>query len=257
MSQRQNSKTISEEIVLKSKPGRRWQWTTGVSGFYQWLNTEGPVTFHEDGLAWLNDMTNTNANKYIPEIPVEKEIPMGPMGPVKVTGTMKMNFNDVITGNSLNIPGYFKTPLLNTAIFHQSTFNDLFGAEGLSFTIGLRMDYEHLKMNYNSGCNYSHVYSLNGVLTFDMPNIHGKSSRQAPGGMQNPIPMVPETTFNQDISYKGEISHDYIQLLPKFALQYDFDKNNNIYATVSKGYRSGGYNIQMFSDILQNEYEKQ
>ena len=27
--QKQNSKTISEELVLKSKPGNRWQWTTG------------------------------------------------------------------------------------------------------------------------------------------------------------------------------------------------------------------------------------
>ena len=40
--------------------------------------------------------------------------------------------------------------------------------------------------------------------------------------------------------------------MPKFALQYDFPKNlGNVYATVSKGYRSGGYNIQMFSDLLQ------
>ena len=47
--QKQNSKTISEELVLKSKPGNRWQWTTGVSGFYQWLKTDGPVTFQEAG----------------------------------------------------------------------------------------------------------------------------------------------------------------------------------------------------------------
>ena len=51
------------------------------------------------------------------------------------------------------------------------------------------------------------------------------------------------------------LSHDYIQLLPKFALQYDFDSRNNIYASVSKGYRSGGYNIQMFSDLLQNDMQ--
>ena len=42
--QKQNSKTLSEEIVMKSKPGSRWQWTTGVSGFYQWLNTDAPET---------------------------------------------------------------------------------------------------------------------------------------------------------------------------------------------------------------------
>ncbi|WP_287679760.1 TonB-dependent receptor [Bacteroides sp.] len=223
MSQRQNSKTISEEIVLKSKPGCRWQWTTGVSGFYQWLDTEGPVTFHEDGVNWLNNTINSNANKYMPEIP---------MGP---TMSMKMVFSDVINGNTLNIPGYFKTPVFNTAIFHQSTFNDLFGAEGLSFTVGLRMDYENLKMNYNSGVNYTHTYSLSGDM----------GSRK--------ITMIPETEFSQNVKYEGDLGHDYIQLLPKFAIQYDFNNNNNIYATVSKGYRSGGYNIQMFSDILQND----
>lgn len=223
MSQRQNSKTLSEEIVLKSKPGRRWQWTTGVSGFYQWLNTEGPVTFHEDGVNWLNNTINSNANKYMPEIP---------MGP---TMSMKMVFSDVINGNTLNIPGYFKTPVLNTAIFHQSTFNDLFGLEGLSFTIGLRMDYENLKMNYYSGVDYTHTYSLSGEM----------GNRK--------ITMIPDTEFTQNVKYEGDLNHDYIQLLPKFAIQYDFNKNNNIYATVSKGYRSGGYNIQMFSDILQND----
>lgn len=223
MAQRQNSKTLSEEIVMKSKPGRRWQWTTGVSGFYQWLDTEGPVTFHEDGVNWLNNTINSNANKYMPEIP---------MGP---TTSMKMVFSDVINGNTLNIPGLFKTPVFNTSVFHQSTFNDLFGAEGLSFTVGLRMDYENLKMNYNSGVNYTHTYSLSGDM----------GSRK--------ITMIPDTEFSQDVKYEGNLSHDYIQLLPKFAIQYDFNKNNNIYATVSKGYRSGGYNIQMFSDILQND----
>ena len=47
-------------------------------------------------------------------------ISMGPM-------SMKLNFNDIINGEQLAIPGKFSTPILNGAIFHQSTFNDLFG----------------------------------------------------------------------------------------------------------------------------------
>ena len=223
MMQKQNSKTLSEEIVLKSKPGRRWQWTTGVSGFYQWLDTEAPVTFQKDGVNWLNSTINTNANKYMPTIS------MGPM-------SMKLNFNDVINGEQLAIPGKFSTPILNGAIFHQSTFNDLFGLEGLSFTAGLRMDYESLKLDYYSGCQFTHTYSLGGTLT---PS-------------NKVIEMIPTKEFNVNNSYDGKLSHDYIQLLPKFALQYDFDSRNNIYASVSKGYRSGGYNIQMFSDLLQS-----
>jgi len=53
-----------------------------------------------------------------------------------------------------------------------------------------------------------------------------------------------------DAAYNGKLSEDYVQLLPKFALQYEWRKGNNVYATVSKGYRSGGYNVQMFSDII-------
>lgn len=44
-------------------------------------------------------------------------------------------------------------------------------------------------------------------------------------------------------------------MLPKIALQYNFDKGNNIYVSATKGYRSGGYNIQMFSDLLQNDMQ--
>lgn len=51
----------------------------------------------------------------------------------------------------------------------------------------------------------------------------------------------------------GKLSNDYLQLLPKFAIQYEWKKGNNVYATVSRGYRSGGYNVQMFSDLIQSE----
>lgn len=65
--------------------------------------------------------------------------------------------------------------------------------------------------------------------------------------------MMPETALTVESRYQGNIDKDYLQLLPKFALQYDFARNRgNVYATVSKGYRSGGYNVQMFSDLLQS-----
>lgn len=49
---------------------------------------------------------------------------------------------------------------------------------------------------------------------------------------------------------------DFNQLLPKFGLSYKLGNGgSNIYATVSKGYRAGGFNMQMFSDILQTELQ--
>lgn len=210
MSQRQNSKTLSEEIVLKSKPGRRWQWTTGVSGFYQWLNTEGPVTFHEDGISSLME---DNVNGIFKKIKEEK-----PMMP-----DMSLD----ITDENILIGGNFKSPMLSTGIYHQSTINDIF-IDGLSFTTGLRMEYERYWLDYNSNSN----------INFDFK-----------------IAVMPKPFegLSSSPSVNGKINHDYIQLLPKFALQYDFNKSNNIYASVSKGYRSGGYNIQMFSEIVQGE----
>lgn len=209
MSQRQNSKTISEEIVLKSKPGRRWQWTTGVSGFYQWLNTEGPVTFHEDG---IQNLIEDNINSIFPS--------GNPKAP-----EMKVD----IASNQIHVPGIFDTPTLNSAVYHQSTINDLL-VEGLSLTVGIRLDYEKIKMNYNSSTN--------------MPfNFLFKMS---------PMPMPIEVKDLKALSaFEGELSTDYLQVLPKFSLQYSWNKMNNVYATISKGYRSGGYNIQMFSEITQ------
>ncbi|MCF0159201.1 MAG: TonB-dependent receptor [Bacteroidaceae bacterium] len=71
--------------------------------------------------------------------------------------------------------------------------------------------------------------------------------------------MMPISLPNQKATplFDGTIKNDYWQLMPKFALQYDFNRQNNIYATVSRGTRSGGYNVQMFSDLLQGELRNQ
>ena len=210
MVQKQDSKTISEELVLKSKPGRRWQWTTGVSGFYQDLKTEAPVTFREDG---VSSLIEGNVNDIFKKIKEEK-----PMMP-------DMNLD--ITDNNLLIGGNFKSPMLSTGVYHQTTINDVI-IEGLSLTAGLRMEYEKYWLDYNSNANINFDYTI-------------------------AVMPMPFKGLNSSPKVNGNISHDYIQLLPKFALQYNFDKKNNLYASVSKGYRSGGYNIQMFSEIVQGE----
>jgi outer membrane receptor protein involved in Fe transport len=55
----------------------------------------------------------------------------------------------------------------------------------------------------------------------------------------------------------GKMSDHDLHILPKASLKYDFGKSGNIYASVSRGYRSGGYNIQLFSDLLQTEMKHQ
>ena len=41
---------------MKFKGNGRWQWATGVFGFYQWLKTDAPVTFRKDGMDMLDQM---------------------------------------------------------------------------------------------------------------------------------------------------------------------------------------------------------
>lgn len=207
LTQKQKLNTISEEIVLKSKPNRKWEWTTGIFGFYQTLNTDGPVTFKEDG---VKETIEGNTNSIFENL--------GNKAP-------KMSMS--VLNPTLRVSGNFDTPIWNGAIFHQSTFNNLF-TKGLSFTVGLRLDYEKMSMKYNSASD-----PLNFDFNFAMGHM-----------------VITAKDLIADAAYNGKLSEDYVQLLPKFALQYEWKKGNNVYATVSKGYRSGGYNVQMFSDII-------
>ena len=133
--------------------------------------------------------------------------------------------HDDSSWGTMPVPGIFDTPVLGAAVFHQSTFNHLL-FENLSATVGLRLDYEKNKIDYNSSA----------AMNIQM-YMAGKP-------MGKPMEQAAEFT--------GKLDDDHVQLLPKFALKYDFNKQNNIYATVSRGFRSGGYNIQMFSELLQS-----
>ena len=201
LQQKQKSKVLSEEIAIKSKDNERWQWSNGVNFQYQWLDSEAPVTFYQEGVDWLSQVING----YIP-----KNMPMS------------------LTLNNSTMPmgGTFQTPTLTLGTFHQSTVKIV---KNLSFTLGIRFDYEHYKMVYDApGCVMNYNFSMSkDELHADAPVLAGKVS-----------------------------DHD-LHILPKASLKYDFGKSGNIYASVSRGYRSGGYNIQLFSDLLQTEMKHQ
>jgi outer membrane receptor protein involved in Fe transport len=202
MLQKQKQNTLSEEISFKSKEGKRWQWTTGASFFYQWLTNNAPINFGKDFISMMQSMMDAAMKN----------------SPAKVT----------LTDNGMEIPGIFKMPTYGFAFFHQSTYNNIFNIDGLSATVGLRLDYEKMKINYDTSAKMNYTLSMMG-----------------------------RTSSNSyAVRYFGNQNNDYTQLLPKFALKYDLNKNSNIYAQVSRGYRSGGYNVQMLSDYLENALQK-
>ncbi len=208
LQQKQNSKVLSEEIAVKSKGDSRWQWTSGLNFQYQWLRTEAPVTFYQEGVDWLSQVING----YMPQ--------NMPMSLAFLNTTMPMG-------------GTFQTPALNLGAFHQSTVEIV---KNLSLTLGVRLDYEHYKMIYDapgSAMDYDFAMSMRG-RTVNYYGLHAEAPVLA-----------------------GRVTDHDLHVLPKAALKYDFGKTGNIYSSVSRGYRSGGYNVQLFSDLLQTEMKHQ
>ena len=215
--QKQRLNTISEEITFKSKNNKRWQWVTGVSGFYQWLHTTGPVNFMEDG---VTDMIEGNINNTFKKIHLDDP------------RTPEMSLD--VLNNRIRVSGSFDTPVFSTALYHQSTFNDLF-VKGLSVTAGLRLEYEKMSMNYFSDSNIDFDF----FLKMAMPPLN-----------------IPFRNLNAAPLLEGKEKNDYVQLLPKLAFKYDFSPANNMYVSITRGYRSGGYNVQMFSELIQSDMQQ-
>jgi outer membrane receptor protein involved in Fe transport len=141
-----------------------------------------------------------------------------------------MNISLALNDERLPIDGAFKTPLVNAAAYTQLTLKDAL-VRRLALTAGLRLDYEHRKMDYDTGVpvHYNFLMTMYGATFIDQ-------------------------AFETESRYEGSMRKDYTQLLPRFALTYRLrggQGGNLLYASVAKGYRSGGYNVQMFSELLQ------
>jgi len=124
--------------------------------------------------------------------------------------TIDMNSPLNMKNYHLTIPGFFDTSNQGAALFHQSTLNNIL-VDGLSLTAGLRLDYENVKLDYNTY-----------------------------------VDQVPTAKF------KGNQNVSFTELLPKVSLKYAWTDRQFVYATASRGYKTGGFNVQMFSDLLTN-----
>ena len=123
-----------------------------------------------------------------------------------------------LTEESFPIESDFRIPTWGAALFHESNWR--FGK--WLITAGIRLDLERASMTYDSR-------SL----------VHYRLT-----------PMMPAakellTTF------AGRESVDFARVLPKLAVSY-ITEHGDIYATVTRGYRAGGFNTNIFSDMLQN-----
>lgn len=98
--------------------------------------------------------------------------------------------------------------LLGAAAFHQSGISD-FLLPGLTLTGGLRLDYEEAQLTHDS-----HM-----VTNADTINPASLESRRA-----------------------------YYELLPRFALLYALTETSGVFGTITRGYKTGGFNVVFESD---------
>ena len=119
----------------------------------------------------------------------------------------------------------FTIPTWGVAAYHESVVS----LGRWRITGGLRLDYERATLDYHSFCD-------TGYDVFRITDNGREFYR----------------TVDIDIDDRGQLHRDFLNLLPKIAVEYELEDGlGNVYAKVSKGYKTGGFNTQMFSDVLQ------
>lgn len=120
----------------------------------------------------------------------------------------------------------FNLPTWGLAAYHESRLN----LNRWTLTGALRLDYEHTALHYT-----------NDVSTA----VNGKFF--GPDEIRVPI----------EIHNNDRLTQHFLQLLPSLTATYHLPMRepSTIYASIAKGYKSGGYNTQIFSDILQNQMQ--
>lgn len=118
----------------------------------------------------------------------------------------------------------FVTPNWGFAAYHKSEYD--WGRWTAS--IGLRLAFERTSIDY-------HSYVNTGLTLY----------RQ-----QGPT-LIPIKQIPVDLDLADRLHQTSLQLLPEIKIAYNINRHTSVGAVISKGYKAGGYNTQMFSDILQ------
>ena len=114
----------------------------------------------------------------------------------------------------------FVLPTGGVALYHQSDFR----VKNWRFALGLRLDYEKSSMVYDNHASMHYLFSL---LMKEYKELNSVMN--------------------------GKETKEYLELLPKVSVTYHLPNECNLYAYAAKGYKAGGFNTQIFSDILQNK----
>ncbi len=225
LTQRQFQNAFSQEFVLKGNQKSFYHWQAGAFFSAQWMRTDAPVYFGEAitgkiGGAIQNAMYTAMVNSMAARM-AQGGMPMAVAKQMAEANIAKAG--GVTMSVDMAAPGIYHTPQYNLGFFHESSFDI---TDRLTATIGARFDYQKVKLDYDASAYMSMTANV----------------------------MKTVATYVLRSAVANKMHENFNQFLPKFALNYKVGNDgSNIYATVSKGYRAGGFNFQMFSDILQTD----
>ena len=202
LQQNQKQNMLNGEAVFKSVSTGNYNWLVGVNGYGQRIDITAPVSFREDGIRTI-------------------------LQPVFTKIGQAAGMTMTVKNPTLDIPGTYNTRRGGGAIFHQSTFENIW-VEGLSLTLGARLDIEKVALDYNSS-SYLDIEAKRGPIVMGVQRATAELVGTA------------DTTF--------------VEFLPKAALKYEWDRMNFVYGSVSRGYKAGGFNIQMISDLISDKLQ--
>jgi len=135
------------------------------------------------------------------------------------SGMPGMNASLLIQENSFPIESHFKLPVWGASVYHQSAYR----MDRWKFTAGIRADYEHTAIDFTNNAT-----------------IHYRFNPTMPDYKKLPVVL------------SGENKKSFFEVMPRLSAAYHIN-SGILYGSVSRGYKSGGYNTQIFSDILQNQ----
>ena len=123
----------------------------------------------------------------------------------------------------------FRNPSWGAALYHESTL--VLGRWRLA--AGLRVDYEHGRLYYRSATASDYT------------------TQTVSDGLIYPHRIA--------IDNDDALRLSFTEVLPRFSAQVRLgaERRSTLYASVAKGYKAGGFNTQMFSDVLQQQMMKQ
>ena len=230
MEEWQQQTALTHEMVVRGSKqwsgDRTWYWTFGTFAAHQWSRAEAPVHFDQEidhtignGIqtAMYRAMLQSMTARFVMQGMSEEQAARMAAQTIERAGGV------AVTADLSTIPGTFRTPLLNLAAYHQTALQL---TPRLTATLGLRFDYSRVSLRY-------HTASL---MQVDV-NVMGQQASTVLTSVLN-----------------GKCRDSYRQLLPKVGLVWQTAANgSNLYVSLAKGYRAGGFNHQMFSDILRTE----